>query len=198
LEVILKEGDPIFSGQKTCSIGNLPLTLKMVLRRQYHILLSNSRHGNKAAFMNPKERTRFLKFAIVGTFGAVVDFGIMNLLTSLFSFELVVAGIISFIAAITNNFLWNRYWTYPDSRSKPILWQLISFSIVSITGLIIRIPILKFLEPQIQKILTHLNLNLLEIPIHTISANLSLTIAIVIVLFWNFFINRYWTYNDVG
>lgn len=148
--------------------------------------------------MNPKESMRFVKFAIVGTFGAVVDFGMMNLLTGLFSINLVVAGIISFILAIISNFLWNRFWTYPDSRSKPIIWQLISFSIVSVTGLIIRIPILKFLEPQIQQILTHMNLNLLDIPIHTISANLALSIAIVIVLFWNFFVNRYWTYNDVG
>ena len=148
--------------------------------------------------MNPKERTRFLRFAIVGTLGAVVDFGMMNLLTGLFSINLVVAGTISFISAIISNFLWNRFWTYPDSRSKPIIWQLISFSIVSVTGLIIRIPILKFLEPQIQKVLTNINLNLLDIPMYTISANLALSIAIVIVLFWNFFVNRYWTYNDVG
>jgi putative flippase GtrA len=27
--------------------------------------------------------------------------------------------------------------------------------------------------------------------------NLALATVVIIVLFWNFFINRYWTYNDV-
>ena len=27
--------------------------------------------------------------------------------------------------------------------------------------------------------------------------NITLAIAVIIVMFWNFFANRYWTYNDV-
>ena len=27
--------------------------------------------------------------------------------------------------------------------------------------------------------------------------NLSLAVAVLVVLFWNFFANRHWTYNDV-
>jgi putative flippase GtrA len=30
-----------------------------------------------------------------------------------------------------------------------------------------------------------------------IGKNLSLMLAVGIVMFWNFFVNRYWTYNDV-
>ena len=33
---------------------------------------------------NNKEVTRFLRFAVVGTIGAVVDFGVFNLLSSVF------------------------------------------------------------------------------------------------------------------
>ena len=32
---------------------------------------------------NPRERTRFLRFAAVGMMGAVVDFGTFNLLSSI-------------------------------------------------------------------------------------------------------------------
>jgi putative flippase GtrA len=28
--------------------------------------------------------------------------------------------------------------------------------------------------------------------------NLTLAVAILVVMMWNFFANRYWTYNDVG
>lgn len=146
--------------------------------------------------MNAKERTRFFKFAVVGVIGAVVDFGIMNLMVAIFQANLVVAGTISFIAAILSNFTWNRYWTYPDSRSKPIVRQLAQFSIVSIAGLVIRLPILALVEPII-----HRMWDMLQLPTSMadfLAKNFTLAIAVIIVMFWNFFINRFWTYNDIG
>jgi putative flippase GtrA len=146
---------------------------------------------------DPKERTRFLRFLVVGIIGAIVDFGVMNLLSGLFSFPLVLAGTLSFIAAILSNFTWNRYWTYPDSRTKPITRQLFEFSIVSVAGLAIRIPILALLEPTIYKLLDSLPFTFRYFSVGFLSDNLTLAIAVIIVLFWNFFINRYWTYGDV-
>jgi putative flippase GtrA len=147
---------------------------------------------------NPKERSRFYRFAAVGAIGAVVDFGVMNLLRDGFNLPLVIAGTVSFIAAILNNFCWNRYWTYPDSRSKKILRQLLEFSIVSATGLVIRIPILKFLEPLMYRLVTWMPLKFTLMSPEALSANLTLAIAVIIVMFWNFFVNRYWTYSDVA
>jgi len=147
-----------------------------------------------------RERTRFFRFAVVGTIGAVIDFGVMNLLVILFSFPLVIAGTVSFIAAIISNFSWNRYWTYPDSRSKPLFRQLAEFSVVSVLGLLIRIPTLVILEPLVFRSVSLVALDmsgLNNIPLKVISDNITLAITIVIVLFWNFFVNRYWTYNDV-
>src|ERR1044071_3714377 len=97
-----------------------------------------------------KERIRFFKFAVVGTIGAVVDFGIANLLAHFLNMPLVYAGTISFICAIISNFLFNRYWTYPDSRSRHFLHQLSMFVLVSAAGIAIRIPILHFVEPPLE------------------------------------------------
>ena len=150
---------------------------------------------------NPRERTRFLRFAIVGIIGAVIDFGVMNLLVNLFHTPLVVAGTISFIAAILSNFTWNRLWTYPDSRSKPIGRQLAMFSLVNVAGLAIRLPILAFLEPLLTRLFTSIRLPWIgSIPFvqaKFLSENITLAVAVVVVMFWNFYVNRYWTYNDV-
>ena len=147
---------------------------------------------------NPRERSRFFRFAVVGVVGAVVDFGTFNLLTNLLGFSAVVASIFSFIAAILSNFTWNRYWTYPESRSKAISHQLMQFTIVSVIGLLIRTPIIAVLERPLR----HLFEGVAILPIGFIDAtfignNLALATAVVTVMFWNFFINRYWTYNDV-
>ncbi len=145
---------------------------------------------------NSRERTRFIKFITVGFIGAVVDFGIMNLFSKLFNMSLTLAGTISFICAIISNFLWNRFWTYPDSRSRPLFRQLIMFSIVNVAGLAIRIPILHFLEPPMLGLSERLALNIPLTP-EFLAKNFTLAVAVCVVMLWNFFVNRYWTYNDV-
>jgi len=150
-----------------------------------------------AFILNPRERTRFLRFLVVGIFGAFVDFGIENLLHRVFGLPYVWSGTISFICAILSNFIWNRYWTYPDSRSKPIIGQLTQFAIVNVIGLVIRIPILRFLEPEVTRLFSRLPEHFLVLTYDAMGENVTLAIAVGIVLFWNFFVNRYWTYSDV-
>ena len=145
---------------------------------------------------NVKERERFLKFAAVGVIGAVIDFGVMNLLTQGANMSLVVAGTISFVCAVISNFVWNRYWTYPDSRSHPIARQLVMFFSVNIAGVAIRIPILHYVEPPLIGLLDGINLNN-SLSSEFVAKNLTLAVAVGIVMLWNFFVNRYWTYNDV-
>jgi putative flippase GtrA len=142
-----------------------------------------------------KERVRFLKFATVGTIGAAIDFGVMNLMTHLFDLKLVYAGTISFVCAVISNFILNRYWTYPDSRSRHILHQLGMFFLVNAAGIAIRIPILHFVEPVTLVYFDKIRSSLLSAEF--LAKNFTLALAVGIVMLWNFFINRYWTYNDV-
>ncbi len=113
---------------------------------------------------NQRERSRFFRFAVVGVIGAIIDFGLANLLTRAFHIPLVIAGTISFIAAILSNFTWNRYWTYPDSRTKPVARQLVQFGIISVMGLVIRVPLLYFLEPVMENLAATLGLGFPPIP----------------------------------
>ncbi len=145
---------------------------------------------------NSVERTRFLKFMAVGAFGAIVDFGIANLLSHFFDMPLVFAGTISFACAIVSNFIWNRYWTYPESRSRPLAHQLGMFFTVNVAGVAIRIPILHFVEPPLFNLFRSSTQVELFSPEFT-ARNVTLALAVGIVMLWNFFINRYWTYNDV-
>lgn len=144
---------------------------------------------------NSKERKRFLKFAAVGVIGAVIDFGVMNLLTQAAGMPLVTAGTISFICAIISNFIWNRFWTYPDSRSRPLARQLIMFFAVNIAGVAIRIPILHFAEPPMLALMEGMQIG--PFSSEFLAKNFTLALAVGIVMLWNFFVNRYWTYNDV-
>ncbi len=139
-----------------------------------------------------------MRFAVVGLFGAVVDFGTFNLLTGILKFPAVPASVISFLAAVISNFTWNRYWTYPDSRSKRISVQLTEFTVISLIGLAIRTPLFAFLEGRLQSFFTSIQIKFPGIITpQFMGHNLALAIAVVVVMFWNFFINRFWTYSDV-
>jgi putative flippase GtrA len=142
------------------------------------------------------DKARFIRFAIVGSIGAVIDFGVFNLLTHVLHLTAVISSVISFVCAVCSNFLWNRYWTYPDSRSKHVAHQLVQFLLISLIGLAIRTPLFAFLERALG---TFFSNNPLPLPVTPtfIGHNLALAIAILVIMLWNFFANRYWTYADV-
>jgi len=145
----------------------------------------------------PAERTRFLKFAVVGLFGAIVDFGVFNLLSTFLHVNPVVASVISFCMAVASNFTWNRYWTYPESRSKHPAHQIGQFALVNLAGLLIRTPIFVLLEPRLGSEFKVLNAAKYGLNPNFLGHNIALAFAVGIVMLWNFFVNRYWTYNDI-
>ncbi|HNS64429.1 MAG TPA: GtrA family protein [Anaerolineaceae bacterium] len=145
---------------------------------------------------NARERVRFFRFAAVGALGSVVDFGVFNLLVH-FGIPSILSSAISFILAVINNFLWNRYWTYPDSRSKSLGNQLIQFSLVSLVGMGIRAFLFILIESHLIEMFERFSWKISLSPTF-LGHNSTLTIAILVVLIWNFLANRYWTYNDIS
>jgi putative flippase GtrA len=152
---------------------------------------------------NPKELERFVKFAIVGIIGMVVDFVMLNIMKLTFEsiglgegwnvalepheIQLVVANTISFSAAVLSNFTWNRLWTFPESRERPLGTQLLQYIVVNVLGWGINTLLLVVMD---QYVFQHFVSDRL-------SYNLAKAFATGVVLFWNFGINRIWTYKGI-
>ena len=143
-----------------------------------------------------KERIRFIKFGTVGIIGSVVDFGVFNLLTIVFNVNSIVSSIISFSLAVVNNFILNRIWTYPETRKLSVYKQLIQFAIVSCLGLAIRVPLFAWLEKVLIPLAEKLVPNLLTPTI--VGHNVALALVIGVVMLWNYFVNRFWTFRSVA
>jgi putative flippase GtrA len=143
---------------------------------------------------NRKEVKRFIKFAIVGGAGSITDFTVLNFLIQVFGFPLYLANTFSFTAAVVQNFSFNRRWTFPESRTRQAGGQLAQFAIVSIIGL--GLNQLVFLS--IHHALEQYWLNTLGATVgFIVSYNFAKLFAIGCVLFWNFTINRLWTYRGL-
>lgn len=135
---------------------------------------------------NPKEFRRFVKFAMVGALGAIIDFGLLNLLKGYFGWPLLLANTVSVSVAIVSNFVWNRLWTYPESRQRKKRVQLPQFTLVNLIGLVINNIIVVGLDAVFVIFIGE-----------PWSYNLAKAIAVGIVLLWNFGINRLWTYRGL-
>lgn len=152
---------------------------------------------------NPKELERFAKFAIVGIIGFVVDMTVLNIMKRIFEvaglaeswnvaveprqIQLAVANTCSFSAAVLSNFTWNRLWTFPESRERPLGRQLLQFGVVNVLGWGINTVLLLVMDQYVFQLFVG----------ERLSYNLAKAIATIVVLFWNFGMNRTWTYGGI-
>lgn len=145
---------------------------------------------------NPNQKLdlkRFFRFGVVGAVGSVIDFGVFNLLASGLGLSAVLSSVISFSLAVVNNFIWNRAWTFSETRHQPVAKQLTQFVIVSLAGLAIRTPLFAWLEKLLIPLAGKYTPNLLTPTI--VGHNLALAIVIGVVMLWNYFANKYWTFR---
>lgn len=152
---------------------------------------------------NPKELERFIKFAIVGVIGMVVDFVVLNIMKLIFEsiglgeswnvslephkIQLAAANTISFSVAVLSNFTWNRLWTFPESRERPIGSQLAQYTIINVLGWGINTVLLIVMDQYVFQLFVS----------ERLSYNLAKAFATGVVLFWNFGMNRIWTYKGI-
>ncbi len=134
-----------------------------------------------------RELRRLGKFAVVGLTGFAIDFAVLNLLMFRFGLPAWAANTCSFTAAVSNTFVWNRLWTFPESRLRPLTTQLAQFFLVNLIGLGINL-------------LTFLGSHML-IWSHFFASgwgyNLAKATASGVALFWNFGANRAWTWRGL-
>ncbi len=124
---------------------------------------------------------QFGKFIIIGFSNTAIDFGVLNFLMYvsgtdrgiLFS---VFKGV-SFLLAVTNSYLWNKFWTFENSRLEKWEREFIKFLAVSGTAFLINVGIASFI------------VNLLE-PLPGISptlwANFGAFVSLVFTIAWTF------------
>jgi putative flippase GtrA len=129
---------------------------------------------------------RFVKFATVGALGMVVDLTVLNVMHKGFGLPLLAANTISFTTAVLSNFTWNRLWTFPESRQRPLVPQLAQFALVNVVGLAINNLVLWVVFSLVK--------NFIPDPL---DYNLAKITAIGVVLFWNYGIYRLWTYKGI-
>ncbi len=131
----------------------------------------------------------FIKYALVGASGTIIDVAGFTLLVER-GVGRNIAAVTSFIAAVVNNYTWNRLWTF-HSHNKAVKTQFVKFLLVSIIGLLLN---LFFLSVFSGMLASYVQVSVEALPAW---ANASAKLgASGVVLIYNFLANRFWTFKE--
>lgn len=93
-----------------------------------------SRGRVDAALRRRDNWEQLVKFCVVGATGYVVNLAVYTILLNGAGLHYVSAAIGSFLVAVTNNYVWNRLWTFRGQRGH-VVHQGLRFLIVSTLAL---------------------------------------------------------------
>ena len=130
-----------------------------------------------AAARRPASWVQLLKFGLVGGSGYLINLAVFALLAGPLGVHHVVAAIGAFCVAVTNNFVWNRYWTFGPGEG-PAHFQAARFFIVSLASLGLNIGVLELL-------ISH----------HLTGELAAQAIAVAVAMPFNFLGNKLWTFD---
>lgn len=130
----------------------------------------NVRHARR------EDWEQLVRFCVVGASGYLVNLGVFTALVHAAGAHYVTAAIVAFCVAWTNNFLWNKYWTF-RRHDLSAAQQGARYLAVSLVAL-------------------GLNLLLLELLVRAGTPEVpAQAIAIAAVMPINFLLNRRWSFR---
>ena len=130
----------------------------------------------RAGLRKRKNWEQLAKFCAVGATGYLVNLAVYAFLLDVVGFHYLSAAVGSFLVAVTNNYLWNRLWTFRAQRGA-VAYQGMRFFVVSTAALLANLAVLEVL----------VTIGLGEF--------VSQAIAIVLVTPVNFVGNKLWSFG---
>ena len=129
-----------------------------------------------AALRRPHNWVQLAKFCTVGATGYVVNLAVFSALLLWADWHHLLAATVSFLVAVTNNYTWNRLWTFRHQRGH-LVFQGMRFLTVSTVALLANLAFLTALVA----------LGLPKVPAQAL--------AIALVTPWNFVANKLWSFR---
>jgi putative flippase GtrA len=136
--------------------------------------LARTRAGQ--ALRRPHNWVQLAKFCTVGASGYVVNLGVFSALVLGADLDHRLAAVCSFLVAVTNNYTWNRLWTFHGQRGH-VAYQGARFLVVAVLALAANLIVLEVL---------------IALGLGPVAAQ---AIAIVLVTPVNFVGNKLWTFR---
>jgi dolichol-phosphate mannosyltransferase len=87
------------------------------------------RHGVR----RPHNWLQFVRFGTVGATGYAVNLAAFAVCVHLLGIDYRVSAVIAFVVSVTNNFWWNRHWTFGAKQDHPMIQGARFFAVSLLT-----------------------------------------------------------------
>jgi putative flippase GtrA len=131
----------------------------------------------RAGLRRPHNWLQLMKFCGVGASGYVVNLCVFTVCVEVFDLHHLIAATAAFAVAVTNNFWWNRHWTF-RARGGHAGFQAARFFTVSVAAFLFAAAVLELLVSVV---------GVAEVPAQAIS--------IVVATPLNFIGNKMWSFR---
>ena len=131
----------------------------------------------RAGMRKPHNWLQLVKFCAVGASGYVVNLSVFALCVAVLDLHHLIAATVAFVVAVTNNFWWNRHWTF-RARGGHAGFQAARFFTVSVAAFLFAALVLELLVSVAE---------LPELP--------SQAISIIVATPLNFIGNKMWSFR---
>jgi putative flippase GtrA len=98
----------------------------------------------RAGLRRPHNWVQLMKFCAVGASGYVVNLTVFALCVEVLDLHHLIAATLAFVVAVTNNFWWNRHWTF-RARGGHAGFQAARFFTVSVAAFLFAALVLELL-----------------------------------------------------
>jgi putative flippase GtrA len=126
--------------------------------------------------LKPGNWVQLFQFGVVGASGYVVNLAVFALMVGPLDLHYIPAAIVAFCVAVTNNFWWNRHWTF-DAGHGHAGFQAARFFTVSVLALGVNLIALELLVQG----------GVSDVPAQAL--------AVIIAMPFNFIGNKLWTFD---
>jgi putative flippase GtrA len=131
----------------------------------------------RSGLRRPHNWLQLIKFCAVGGSGYVVNLCVFALCVEVLGLHHLIGATVAFVVAVTNNFWWNRHWTFKAGQGHAG-FQAARFFVVSVAAFLFAASVLELLVSVV---------GLPELP--------SQAIAIVVATPLNFIGNKMWSFR---
>lgn len=129
---------------------------------------------------------QLVKFAIVGSSSTIVNFAVLNLMLIALHQNRYVSVTVAFLVSVVNGYIWNKRWTFRDVQAKAVHTQFTQFLLVNMVSCGLDLLFVRLISVPLE---TDLHLSMVK------ATNLAQLVATAVLVFWNFFANRLWTFK---
>jgi putative flippase GtrA len=126
--------------------------------------------------LKPGNWVQLFQFGVVGASGYVVNLAVFAILVGPVDLHYIPAAVLAFCVAVTNNFWWNRHWTF-DAKHGHAGFQAARFFTVSVLALGVNLIALELLVQG----------GVSDVPAQAL--------AVIIAMPFNFIGNKLWTFD---